>query len=119
MQQRGLRRGQGTHEHRMHGRHRRIVKGHPTSMPLTDMTDTTKDDTMHADTHTSGRPPRLTVVGTGYLGATHAVCMATLGYQVLGVDVGAAKVDSLVHGRVPLDRKSTRLYFSHVAISYA
>src|SRR5690625_6073456 len=70
MQQRGLRRGQGTHEHRMHGRHRRIVKGHPTSMPLTDMTDTTKDDTMHADTHTSGRPPRLTVVGTGYLGAT-------------------------------------------------
>lgn len=70
-------------------------------MPLTDMTDTTKDDTMHADTHTSGRPPRLTVVGTGYLGATHAVCMATLGYQVLGVDVDAAKVEALVDGRVP------------------
>src|SRR5699024_10452357 len=55
----------------------------------------------HADTHTSGRPPRLTVVGTGYLGATHAVCMATLGYQVLGVDVDAAKVEALVDGRVP------------------
>ena len=22
--------------------------------------------------------PRLTVIGTGYLGATHAICMATL-----------------------------------------
>src|SRR5699024_752948 len=61
------------------------------------------DDTMHADTHTSGRPPRLTVVGTGYLGATHAVCMATPGYQVLGADVDAAKVEALVAGRVPFN----------------
>ncbi len=28
--------------------------------------------------------PRLTVLGTGYLGATHAVCMASLGFEVLG-----------------------------------
>src|SRR6476646_9035717 len=26
--------------------------------------------------------PRLTVIGTGYLGATHAICMAVLGYEV-------------------------------------
>ena len=31
--------------------------------------------------------PRITVVGCGYLGATHAACMAELGYEVLGVDI--------------------------------
>lgn len=45
--------------------------------------------------------PRLTVVGTGYLGATHAVCMAALGFEVLGVDVDHAKVETLGSGRVP------------------
>jgi UDPglucose 6-dehydrogenase len=44
---------------------------------------------------------RLTVLGTGYLGATHAVCMAELGYEVLGMDVDAAKVASLNAGEVP------------------
>jgi UDPglucose 6-dehydrogenase len=43
----------------------------------------------------------MTVVGTGYLGATHAICMASLGYEVLGVDVDAAKVDALSSGRLP------------------
>ncbi|WP_268762052.1 hypothetical protein, partial [Frankia casuarinae] len=28
----------------------------------------------------TGPRPRLTVIGTGYLGATHAVCMAELGF---------------------------------------
>ena len=45
--------------------------------------------------------PRLTVVGTGYLGATHAVCMAELGFEVLALDVDAAKVAALSEGRVP------------------
>ncbi len=45
--------------------------------------------------------PHLTVVGTGYLGATHAVCMAELGYDVLGLDVDTAKVDALASGTVP------------------
>lgn len=45
--------------------------------------------------------PRITVIGTGYLGATHAICMAVLGYDVLGVDVDPAKVDALASGRVP------------------
>jgi UDPglucose 6-dehydrogenase len=44
---------------------------------------------------------RLTVFGTGYLGLTHAVCMAELGHEVLGVDVDAAKVEMLCAGRVP------------------
>lgn len=44
---------------------------------------------------------RLTVIGTGYLGATHAACMAELGYEVLGMDVDAAKVARLSAGEVP------------------
>ncbi len=44
---------------------------------------------------------RLTVLGTGYLGATHAACMAELGFEVLGMDVDAAKVDTLRSGVLP------------------
>lgn len=44
---------------------------------------------------------RMTVIGTGYLGATHAACMAELGHEVLGVDVNEAKIASLSEGKVP------------------
>ncbi|MBF0686366.1 MAG: UDP-glucose/GDP-mannose dehydrogenase family protein [Cellulomonas sp.] len=44
---------------------------------------------------------RITVFGTGYLGATHAVAMAELGFDVVGVDVDQAKVDALAAGKVP------------------
>lgn len=44
---------------------------------------------------------RMTVIGTGYLGATHAACMAELGHEVLGVDVDEAKIASLKDGKVP------------------
>jgi UDPglucose 6-dehydrogenase len=45
--------------------------------------------------------PRLTVIGTGYLGATHAICMAVMGYEVIGVDADAGKVARLNSGEVP------------------
>jgi UDPglucose 6-dehydrogenase len=45
---------------------------------------------------------RLTVFGTGYLGITHAACMASLGFEVLGVDTDSAKVAGLAAGRVPI-----------------
>ena len=44
---------------------------------------------------------RLSVLGTGYLGATHAACMAELGFEVIGMDVDQAKIDALTAGRVP------------------
>ena len=44
---------------------------------------------------------RITVIGTGYLGATHAACMAELGFEVLGLDVDKAKIDQLSEGRIP------------------
>src|SRR5688572_29013146 len=46
--------------------------------------------------------PRLTFIGTGYLGATYAICFAELGYDVLGVDVDTAKIASLAGGQVPI-----------------
>jgi UDPglucose 6-dehydrogenase len=46
-------------------------------------------------------PRRVTVLGTGYLGATHAACMAELGFDVLGVDVDAARIGALAAGRLP------------------
>lgn len=39
--------------------------------------------------------------GTGYLGATHAACMAALGHEVLGVDVDPSKIAKLAAGEVP------------------
>jgi UDPglucose 6-dehydrogenase len=44
---------------------------------------------------------KLSVVGTGYLGATHAAAMSSLGFQVVGVDVDAAKISQLREGKVP------------------
>ena len=44
---------------------------------------------------------RISVLGTGYLGATHAACMAELGFEVLGMDVVEEKVAALADGRVP------------------
>ena len=44
---------------------------------------------------------RMTVIGTGYLGATHAACMAELGHEVLGVDVDENKTSALKSGQVP------------------
>lgn len=44
---------------------------------------------------------RCTVLGTGYLGATHAAGMAELGHDVLGVDVDPGKVAKLSAGEAP------------------
>ena len=44
---------------------------------------------------------KISVIGTGYLGATHAACMSSLGLEVVGVDLDAAKIERLKGGRVP------------------
>src|SRR4051794_20241062 len=43
----------------------------------------------------------ISVVGTGYLGATHAACLASLGHTVVGVDVDPALTTELSLGRAP------------------
>ncbi|MFC1416969.1 UDP-glucose dehydrogenase family protein [Streptacidiphilus cavernicola] len=45
---------------------------------------------------------KITVIGTGYLGTTHAACMAELGYEVLGLDILPERVATLASGRVPM-----------------
>ncbi|MFD4139004.1 UDP-glucose dehydrogenase family protein [Streptomyces sp. NPDC058572] len=45
---------------------------------------------------------KITVIGTGYLGATHAAAMAELGFEVLGLDVVPEKIEMLAAGRVPM-----------------
>ncbi|MBP2403226.1 UDP-glucose dehydrogenase family protein [Streptomyces syringium] len=46
--------------------------------------------------------PKITVIGTGYLGATHAAAMAELGFEVLGLDVVPEKIEMLGRGKVPM-----------------
>jgi UDPglucose 6-dehydrogenase len=43
----------------------------------------------------------LSVVGIGYLGATHATCMSSLGYTVIGVDTDSERVAQLNAGELP------------------
>lgn len=44
---------------------------------------------------------KLSVVGCGYLGATHAACMSSLGFEVIGVDTDPEKIALLAKGELP------------------
>ncbi len=44
---------------------------------------------------------KMSVIGCGYLGAVHAAAMASLGHDVVGIDVDAAKIEALAAGRAP------------------
>jgi len=44
---------------------------------------------------------RVSVIGVGYLGLTHAVCLADLGHEVLAIDVDADKIAQAAAGQAP------------------
>lgn len=44
---------------------------------------------------------KLSVIGCGYLGAVHAAAMASLGHDVVGIDVDEAKIGKLAAGETP------------------
>jgi UDPglucose 6-dehydrogenase len=44
---------------------------------------------------------KISVIGTGYLGATHAACISSLGFDVIGIDTDPAKIAALQQGKVP------------------
>jgi len=44
---------------------------------------------------------KITVIGLGYLGATHAVAMAELGHQVIGIEANPKRLGDLQNGVVP------------------
>jgi UDPglucose 6-dehydrogenase len=48
-----------------------------------------------------GHLAQVTVIGIGYLGLTHAVCLADLGHEVLAIDVDAEKITTAARGEVP------------------
>ncbi|CAN3980978.1 UDP-glucose 6-dehydrogenase (EC [Kitasatospora purpeofusca] len=69
------------------------------------------------------RPPegepvtlRISVIGTGYLGATHAAAMAEFGFEVLGLDIDPEKIATLTAGQVPMYEPGlSELLLKHVA----
>ena len=44
---------------------------------------------------------RISVVGTGHVGLTTAICLASIGHEVLGVDEDEEKVQRIAMGRLP------------------
>ena len=44
---------------------------------------------------------RLSVIGCGYLGAVHAAAMASIGHEVVGIDVDPRKIEALSRGEAP------------------
>ncbi|OEJ95983.1 UDP-glucose dehydrogenase family protein [Streptomyces thermolilacinus] len=59
---------------------------------------------------------KITVIGTGYLGATHAAAMAEIGFEVLGLDIVPEKIEMLSQGRVPMYEPGLEeLLHKHVA----
>jgi len=59
---------------------------------------------------------RTTTIGCGYLGSTHAACMAELGYEVLGLEVDPDKLALLREGRAPVYEPGlAELLAKHVA----
>jgi GDP-mannose 6-dehydrogenase len=45
---------------------------------------------------------RVGVYGLGYVGCVSAACLASRGWQVVGVDVNPDKVESVRQGRSPV-----------------
>jgi UDPglucose 6-dehydrogenase len=54
---------------------------------------------------------RISVVGLGYVGATHAACMAAAGHDVVAIDVDEARVADLANGRVPFHEPGLEAIF--------
>ena len=45
---------------------------------------------------------KIAVIGTGYVGSVTGICFAYKGYQVMGVDIDAAKVERLQKGQITI-----------------
>lgn len=46
-------------------------------------------------------PIKVVVFGLGYLGATHAACMAELGHEVLGIELDEMRREKIADGQLP------------------
>lgn len=55
--------------------------------------------------HAIDEKPVISVVGLGYVGAVSSACLASLGHQVIGVDIDARKVRQIAAGKAPFHEK--------------
>ena len=55
---------------------------------------------------------RISVVGLGYVGAVSTACLASLGHEVIGVDISQIKVDQISRGVSPIHEKDLGKYLS-------
>ena len=66
---------------------------------------------------------KVTVIGLGYLGATHAVAMAKLGHEVLGIEPDERKLSALASGFLPFHEpgldKALQEVIAHGSIQFA
>ena len=60
---------------------------------------------------------KLSVIGTGYLGLTHAACMASLGHEVIALDVDTAKIQLISAGTVPFHEPGLPALVAHAIAS--
>ena len=44
---------------------------------------------------------KISVIGTGYLGAVHAACMAKIGHDVVAFDTNSARIEALSNAQAP------------------
>src|SRR5271154_3739151 len=92
-------------EHRPAGSHRHVSLQRPSGASIEGPStkgSSTKGSSIEGHHHgRRGHLPRVTVIGTGYLGLTHAVAMADLGHDVLAIDVDEAKIAKAARGEVP------------------
>jgi UDPglucose 6-dehydrogenase len=74
---------------------------------------TTNPNSANSQAAVDAAPRCISVIGTGYLGATHAACMAELGYEVIGVDIDPLKVEALNTGHVPFYEPNLQPMIAH------
>ena len=55
---------------------------------------------------------KVSVIGLGYLGATHATAMAELGHEVIGIEIDSKKLEQLSGGSIPFHEPGLEQAFS-------
>jgi len=80
---------------------------HDQQRPLQNLEDTHVTGEVRMNSNHYSPRPTFSVLGTGYLGATHAICMASIGFDVIGVERGRGQDRRPEQRRCPVLRAGT------------